>query len=293
MRIVRAPARAGQFYQGEAAALRRQLEWCFAHQMGPGQLPADTVEPRETGRSLGIISPHAGYMYSGPAAAWAFRALAVAGRPQALVLLGPNHTGLGVQVAVSNASGWQTPLGEVPVDQELASELCRRSGLLVLDEAAHRFEHSLEVQLPFLQYIYSPPVPVVPICLGVSSWPDAQELGQALAEAGKQKELVIIASTDFSHQVPQQVAERLDGMALERVLALDPEGLLALVAREGITMCGPMPVAVMLTAALAMGADSARLLRYYTSGEIAGGMGGVVGYASVLIRRQGDDKCCC
>jgi hypothetical protein len=285
----RQPAVAGRFYEREAAALRASLEACFLHPLGPGHLPEVNPEGPHTLRAL--ISPHAGYMFSGPAAAHGFAALAADGLPEFVILLGPSHYSSARTSAVSLARAWRTPLGEVPVDMELGRHLLGGSDLVEVDERAHAREHSLEVQLPFLQFVFGDRAPsIVPICVRAHpSGPldqligDAQALGQTLASIIGTRRGVVLASTDFSHQVPQAVAEERDRLALEAILALQPGQLLRTVATHQITMCGPVPVAIALASVRGREGPRGRLLRYYTSGDIIGDDAAVVGYASVVI----------
>lgn len=293
---VREPAVAGRFYEGTEETLLASLRECFLHPLGPGSLP----ETASDGPRLidAIISPHAGYMFSGPAAAHGFATLAADGIPDTAVILGPSHYHSARRGAVSLAEGWRTPLGTVPVDRDLGRELIAATPLLEADDRAHILEHSLEVQLPFLQFIspHAPPK-ICPTC--IRSHPigdpaaliaDAKALGEAIAQALGPRKAVLIASTDFSHQVPHDVAERQDRLALDAILALDPEGLLQTVYENDISMCGPVPVAVAISFCLARGPHQARLLRYYTSGDIIGERGAVVGYASVVLRRAAGER---
>lgn len=290
---VRRPAVAGQFYEGTREGLIRSIEECFHHPLGPGAVPE--VDEQGGGAVTAVVSPHAGYMFSGPAAAHGFAALAREGVPEVVVIVGPSHRQAARRAAVSEADAWATPLGEAPVAREMASELAGRSALVEADESAHAPEHSLEVQVPFLQFLYGERMPpICPVC--VRSHPmwnleqvieDAESVGKTLAEVVGRRRAVLIASTDFSHQVPQQVAERQDRLALDAIAALDPERLLRTVAQHDISMCGPVPVAIALAFSLARGPHEAELLRYYTSGDVIGDRGAVVGYASVAIRSQG------
>ncbi|MFB3882286.1 MAG: AmmeMemoRadiSam system protein B [Armatimonadota bacterium] len=290
---VRQPAVAGQFYEGTKEALAASIERCFLHHLGPGMAPAaDTHGPGLIGA---VISPHAGYMYSGPAAARAYRALAADGIPETIVIVGPSHYTANRRAAISLADVWRTPLGDVAVDVELGEKLMAASPLFEADEAAHRDEHSLEVQLPFLQFVYGRRMPkILPICIrshpleeveGLAA--DAQVMGEAIGRAIRPSRAAVVASTDFSHQVPQEVAERQDRLALDAIEAMDPGGLLKTVRKHRISMCGPAPVAVALWSCLARGEFRAELLVYYTSGDIIGDRRAVVGYASLAVRRQG------
>ena len=278
---MRKPAVAGSFYDGSAAGLRRQIEDCFKHPLGPGALPgsARAVERR----ILGLVSPHAGYIYSGPVAANGFFQIAAEGKPQTVVILGPNHRGLGAAVAVGGQDAWQTPLGSVEIDVEVGQAIVSATRWARLDDLAHSMEHSIEVQVPFLQYIYENGFRIVPISMLRQDWEVSRELGRAVAAALKGKNAVIIASSDFSHYESQSMAGKKDHLALEAILNLEPERLEETVISHSITMCGPGPVMSMLTACKALGAKKARLLRYATSGDITGDHSQVVGYASVEV----------
>ncbi len=292
---VREPAVAGSFYEATREGLTASLEECFLHPLGPGSVPKAAEGP---GVISALISPHAGHMYSGPAAAHGFAALAADGIPETVVILGPTHRSPARRAAVSLAQAWRTPLGEVAVDVELGRRLIEASALLEADEAVHRREHSLEVQLPFLQFLYGERMPAIcPICIrsqvlvGLREWiEESRTLGEAIAQNVEGKRVVVIASTDFSHDAPQELAQRQDGLVLEAMLALDPEGMLRTVHERDISMCGPIPAATGLYFCLARGAHRAELLRYYTSGDITGDRYGVVGYASVAMRRTGGDR---
>lgn len=291
---LRPPAVAGSFYERRPEALLQSLQGCFLHKLGPGRLPK--VDPQGPGRVRALVSPHAGYLYSGPAAAHGYAALAADGIPDSVVLLGPSHYTSDGGAALSLAEAWRTPLGDVPVNRELGKQLLASCDLLIADEATHASEHSLEVQVPFLQFLYGERVPsLIPICLRAHPWEEVeglisktQRLGKALANAIGARRVVVIASSDFSHQVPQPFAEQQDRLALATILALEPDRLLRTVQQHRISTCGPVAVAVALACCLAQGGGKAELLRYYTSGDILGEKSAVVGYASVLIRREGE-----
>ncbi len=293
MSSVRRPAVAGEFYEGREEALRSSLDECFRHPLGPGATPA--LNPDEAGEIEAIVSPHAGYMFSGPAAAHGYRALAADGVPEAIIILGPSHYTADPVGAVSLAQAWRTPLGEARVDRELGQSLAEATPLLEVDETPHQSEHSLEVQVPFLQFIYADRMPgIVPICLrshalrGIEEVVEgARRLGETMAETVEGGRVVLVASTDLSHQVPQEVAEREDRLALNAIEAMEPDRLLRTVYERGISMCGPVPVAVALSWCRARGGQTVELLQYYTSGDIIGERRAVVGYASLVARRSG------
>ena len=280
---IRRPSVAGRFYAGTAAQLQEEVAAAFRHRLGPGELP--TVDPAGPRELVALVSPHAGYVYSGPAAAHGFAALAADGRPEIVVILGPNHQGLGLPIAVSGASAWSTPLGEVPVDVDLSRRLADASVGAKIDDSAHTFEHSLEVQVPFLQMLLGDRWRLVGVVVAHHRADALQRFGDGLADLLQDANALIIASTDFSHYVPHREAEAVDRLAIDAILKLDGEGLLTTVEERRISMCGSAPVAAALFAALKMGARSARLLRYFTSGDSSGDYSAVVGYGSIAISR--------
>ena len=279
MERVRPPAVAGTFYPAKAQELKELLEDCFlSSPLGPrgAKIPSPAL--------LGGMVPHAGYIYSGPCAAHFYSALEK--DIGCVILLGVNHRGRGAKAALSPAEFWETPLGKVQVDRELPGLIRDHAGFVEFDERPHLQEHSIEVQLPFLQTILGE-LTFLPISLSYLSEEECRQLGQAIAqlcqaEKASTKKTVLIASSDLSHYLPPKETERLDRIALERVLALDPVGLLKTVEEEDISMCGVIPTAVFLHAAKALGARQARLLKHCHSGD-AVSMREVVGYASVAV----------
>lgn len=265
--MIRKPAVAGQFYPGNPTRLQEVV----ASALGP-----DPGEP-----AVGVVSPHAGYVYSGAVAGCTFGAVQV---PDTVILLGPNHTGLGTEAGVWARGGWATPLGTVPVAEDLAEALLAACPILQEDTLAHVHEHSLEVQLPFLQ-VKNPGVRIVPISFMLRSYGDIAEVGRAVAGVVESwpDPVLLVASSDMSHYEPEDVARSKDRMAIDCVLALDPRGLLDTTKRHGITMCGVVPTAVMLVAARELGAGGAKLVRYATSGDVSGDRRQVVGYAGIVV----------
>ncbi len=279
---MRPPVVAGQFYAGSRLSLVEQIEWCYTHTHGPGEVPKVQAGPR---RLVGLVSPHAGYMYSGPVAAHGFARMAQDGKPDSILIIGPNHTGYGSGVSIMASGRWRTPLGEVQVDKALSEAIKQGSEIIDVDETAHAHEHSLEVQLPFLQHLFGDEFKIVPICMMLQDVRTSKEVGDAIGKASVGKNIVIIASTDFTHYESQRSAAMKDRRAIEKILALDPEGLTQTVEEEAITMCGYGPVSVMLQASKKLGAKKAELLKYATSGETAGPMPQVVGYGSIAVSR--------
>ncbi len=266
--MIRQAAVAGQFYPGTEQALREELQ----------RLLLPVAEKR---RATGVISPHAGYIYSGAAAGMLLAQVVI---PRTVVIIGPNHRGAGAVAALSPDDGWQTPLGVVPIEKRLSGLVRQQQPAIQEDAAAHRLEHSLEVQVPFLQYL-RPDVSIVPFCLAFGDYAGCELVGTALAAAITQfgEEVLIVASSDMTHYESSEAARRKDSLALERVLAFDPQGLVEVCRSERITMCGKIPSAVMLIAARQLGATQAELLAYTNSGQVTGDMSQVVAYASVQV----------
>lgn len=280
---MRKPVVANAFYAGSKDGLRRQIEGCFMHALGPGALPEmDKLGERHI---LGLVSPHAGFKYSGPVAAHGFFKLASEDKPEVVVILGPSHRGMGAEVSLSRQDKWQTPLGQLELDSEAGERIVAAAQRAEWDDLAHDWEHSIEVQLPFLQYIYQSGFRIVPIAMLRQSFGVSRDLGEAIATVLKDKSVIIIASSDFTHYEPQSVASRKDHLALEAILNLDAKRLKEVVDEHDISMCGVGPVMSMLTACKILGAGHGHLLSYATSGDITGDRSQVVGYASVTINK--------
>lgn len=280
---VRRPAQAGAFYAGNRAQLEAQIKNCFLHELGPRHLP--DVPAKGQRRIVALVSPHAGYMYSGPVAASGYDSLASDGTPDAFVILGPNHSGLGSGVSIMTEGRWQTPLGESLIDSDIANLICKQSSIVDVDDDAHAFEHSIEVQLPFLQYVYKREIRFVPICMMMQDLKTSVEVGEAIAKATEGKDVVIIASSDMTHYEPQRSAEKKDRAAIDAILKLDEKELQDVVESKNISMCGCGPVSSAIRCAKILGASRANLLNYKTSGDITGDYDAVVGYASVAISK--------
>lgn len=277
---VRLPCQAGSFYAASKRPLRKQIEECFMHDFGSRALP--TVREQGPRRVIALVSPHAGYMYSGPVAAKGYAYVADDGRPDAIVLVGPNHTGYGTGVSIMLAGVWRTPLGDLRIDSELATAIQRHSKFVDVDVGAHLYEHSIEVQLPFVQYVYGA-VQFVPICMRMQDVEVSRDVGAAIARASAGKNVLIIASTDLSHYEPQSIAEEKDRLALDAISRLDEAALQAVVEARGISMCGYGPVSAAIVASKTLGAEKAVLLQHKTSGDITGDRRRVVGYASAVM----------
>jgi AmmeMemoRadiSam system protein B len=274
--MLRQAAVAGYFYQGSSSALRDQVERFLV----PG---AKKI------KALGIVSPHAGLVYSGSVAGAVYSSIEL---PGTFILIGPNHTGLGAPVSLMAKGQWETPLGTVRIDEELAAAVLSRSRLIREDTLAHLKEHSLEVQLPFIQFLKKEFM-IVPIQMMDTRMDTCLALGTAIAEAiaecgvrsaeFKTKGTLIVASSDMSHYISAEEAKKKDHKAIKRILDLDAQGLYYTVRDEDITMCGYGPAVAMLTACKALGAKEAELIKYTNSGEVSGDYDQVVGYAGIVV----------
>lgn len=272
----RPPAVAGAFYPADGASLARAIETSFLDPRGPGHLPTRHRAPDRKLRA--IVVPHAGYVYSGPMAARAYDLVATEAAAPSILVLGVDHHGTGPAAALSDRP-WETPLGIVPGDPELVERL--NQGPVTVDEVAHRREHSIEVQLPFLQY--TEPAPrVVPLQVRYDSWTGLQRIAEVVRRAVRDHDVLLVASTDFSHYIPAERARGLDALAIDRIVARDPRGLFETVARHDISMCGIAPTTVLLSA-LSEETLEARSLGWGHSGE-AEPMPEVVGYGAVTLR---------
>jgi MEMO1 family protein len=264
----RVPAVAGRFYPADPEALYREVDGF----LGPS--PSD--EP-----AIALVAPHAGYAYSGAIAGAVYRSARI---PDVVVVLAPNHAGVGARAAIQTGGRWLLPGGAVPVARSEAESL-RGLALLTDDPRTQSHEHALEVQLPFLLR-RNPKVRIVPVSLSFMPYTACVRIGTALADVVIQhgRDVLIVASTDMSHYLPADVVESQDRLALEHVERLDPEGLYSEVVDRDISMCGIIPTTVALVAAKALGAESATRVAYGNSGDASGDFSRVVGYAGYVIR---------
>jgi AmmeMemoRadiSam system protein B len=277
---VRNPVVAGQFYEADKKLLEEEIKKCFLSKLGPGKMSSIKKGKREV---LGLVAPHAGYFYSGPVAAHAYHSLSADGQPETFIIVGPNHTGIGSALAIMKSGKWLTPLGSAEIDTEAAKKILKESSLLKEDPYAHSCEHSIEVQLPFLQFIYKK-IKFVPICMLDQSYEACEDLADAIASA-KLKDVVVIASSDFSHYVPYETAYSNDAKALEAIEKLDAKKFYETVTNLNLSVCGYGPITTMLLFAKKVGAKKCRILKYATSGDILGDKSAVVGYCSAEVRR--------
>lgn len=292
MEKIRNAAVAGQFYPGNEETLRQQIQDCFLETRGCREIPKINHGEKNI---KGAVVPHAGYIYSGAIASHSYCQLVKNGFADTFIIIGPNHTGGGSGISVMTNGKWKTPLGEIPINTTLAEKI--HTGVVDLDETAHRYEHSIEVQLPFLQFVAQEhPFDFVPICMMMQDYETSYEVGVIVADAIKksEKSIAIIASTDFSHagfnymSMPppgtrvDAYAEKQDKLAIAKIIEMKPEGLIETVHKNNISMCGYGPVATMLVAAKKLGATKTELLKYGTSYEVYPGTS-CVGYGSLII----------
>jgi len=288
--MLRKPVVSGQFYPSSARALREMIT-SFIEKSSPltgessfqisSPLRGDDKGEGVKLKAIGIVVPHAGYVCSGVVAGAVYNRLSI---PELVIILGPNHTGLGPPFSLMTEGAWQTPLGEVPISS-LTKDLLKQSSFLEPDESAHQSEHSLEVQVPFLQFCAQNPFTIIPIVVGSLQQINLLKLGKEIADFIKNshKETLILASSDMTHYEPDRIAREKDKYALEAILALDPELLLNRTAERNISMCGVGPTAIMLAAAKELNAQKAELIMYNTSGDTCGDKNSVVGYAGVIV----------
>ncbi|MGC1929944.1 MAG: MEMO1 family protein [Candidatus Nitrosopolaris sp.] len=276
----RAPAVAGIFYPSAAHELNQLIELSFKEQrFGPGHLPPSKEFNRR--RIYGIVSPHAGYVYSGAVAANGYYETSSMNFDR-VIMIGPNHYGIGTSLATVRNGIWETPLGQVEIDSELTSKIAENSRILDFDDLAHSRDHCLEVQLPFLQYSKKDQFKIVPIIMIMQDRVTASEIGESIADSTRNLNALLIASSDFTHYEPNNEAHRKDNELIKAILSLDISIFYTTLERLNVSACGYGAIASIMTAAKALGATKGELLRYATSGDIIGDTNNVVGYASII-----------
>jgi len=282
MEEVMGPVVAGKFYPDEENELIETIEGCYTHRFGPGKVPEVSGEEEEFDGPAGLIAPHAGYRYSGPVAAQGYSWAAELGKPKTVVVIGTNHSGLGPAASLLAEGGWATPLGTVGFAAELGEKVLESSRFLESNRSAFAREHSIEVQLPFLQHLWGNDFSVLPICLKDQRKRVAEDLASALRQF-LAPETLLVASTDFSHYEKQAVAERKDGRAIDAILDLNPDSFYEEVREHEISICGSGSIGVLLNIALNEGLKPVDL-KYATSGDVAGYAKEVVGYSAIGFR---------
>ena len=263
---IRTPAVAGMFYPNEKKELKKLIKDCFLHSFGPGNTPPSNIKKK----IFGVICPHAGYTYSGPIACNSFYEIS-SDLPELFIIIGPNHWSIGSNVATMIDCKWQTPLGEVEVDSEIAEEISKITQIIEIDNFSHSREHSLEVQIPMLQEIATN-FKIVPIALINQSKEIAIQVGSAVAKIAKKKKVMIIGSSDFTHYEPNEFAHKQDAALIEPILKLDVDRFYDVLQERDVSACGYGAIASTMVACKEMGATKGELLKYATSGDIAGDM---------------------
>ena len=272
--MIRKPIVAGQFYPDNKMELESMIEDCIRHKYGP----KNKIESNE--KIFGIISPHAGYVYSGPTACHSYSSIS-SSNPDLVIILGPNHFGIGKDVATMTDSTWESPLGLVKVDSESARKIAEISKYVEIDEHSHSRDHSLEVQIPMLQSFLSKEFRILPIILLDQSLEAARDVGTAIAEIAKSQNTVIVASSDFTHYEENSFAKKQDKALIETILKMDVEKFYDVLIEKRITACGYGAMASAIIACKILGATRGKLLNYATSGDISGDNSSVVGYGSI------------
>lgn len=282
--MLRQPAVAGAFYPENPEILKKTIEDCFLGDSGVGEIPKlNTFDGIDY--PINIMVPHAGYQYSGAIASHGYCNLVQNGFPEVFIILSPNHTGYGSEVSVFNEGEWITPLGNVKVDDEFANEIISHSDIATADFTAHLYEHSIEVQLPFLQY-FSNDFSIVPITMGSQTFSASSDLAKAIFEANEElkKSYAVIASTDLSHFNNQEKANTVDGYVLEDIEDMNEFKLFEEVIQYNITMCGYGPVMTAISLSKMTDKNDCEILAYGTSGDVTGDLSSVVGYASGIFK---------
>ncbi len=275
---VRKPAVAGSFYPADASELKSLIRESYLHRLGPGRVPPPEYSSKGI---VACVAPHAGYVYSGPVAAYSYLHVSSMRKPQLIVIVGPNHYGVGCGVATFREGVWETPLGGVVVDGAAAAEIVRQTGIVDYDIAAHKMEHSLELQLPFLQQIYGDSLRILPISLAFQDAETAKAVGVGIAEVVRGKQAVLVASSDLTHYEPAEEARSKDLKLIKEVEQLDIDRFYATLERNSVTACGYGAIAAIMQACNLLGFKKGELLKYANSGDSTGDISTVVGYASL------------
>jgi len=275
---VRKPAVAGSFYPSDRSELQQLIRDSYLHSLGPGKLPPS---PPTNAKVVSVVSPHAGYVYSGPVAAHSYLHVSSLLNPELIIVVAPNHYGVGSGVSAYQSGSWETPLGSMKVDEASARELAKDTGIVDFDPVAHRLEHSLEVQLPFLQMIYGDSVPILPICISFQDQETTTALAAGVANIARKHKTILVASSDLTHYEPAQEARRKDTALISEILKMDPDGFYSTLERLQVTACGFGAISTVMQASKLLGLGKAELLKYASSGDTTGDMAAVVGYGSL------------
>jgi AmmeMemoRadiSam system protein B len=273
--MIRKPVVAGQFYPGVKKELKNMIKSCFEHKFGPGTYSIESIE-----KIFGVVCPHAGYVYSGPTACHSYKSISNQ-NPELVIIIGPNHFGVGKDAATMIDAYWQTPLGTVQVDSESAKQVAEISRFIEIDEYSHSQDHSLEVQVPMLQEIFSNDFQILPIILRSQNMETAIDVGNAVTEIAKKKNAIIVASSDFTHYEKNSFAHQQDKALIEPILEMDVERFYQVLNERRVTACGYGAMASTMIACKNLGAKKGKLLSYATSGDVSGDTESVVGYGAI------------
>jgi MEMO1 family protein len=276
---------AGSFYDADKESLSQQLKECFLHEIGPQKLPENLQKERKI---IGVISPHAGFIFSGPIAAHHYLSLSYEKAPETIILFGPNHRGFGESISLMSSGYWETPLGNIEIDEQLAKGIIDydKNRIIKEDIKAHLLEHSIEVQLPFLQFIFpNYHFKIIPICIANQDLSVMDYLANTIFEATKEKSCLFIASSDFTHYEVQESAKRKDYEAIEKITNMDIQLFYKTIKHSGASICGPGPIAIVTNICKKYGIKKGQLLKYATSGDVSGMNEQVVGYASIIFKQ--------
>ncbi|MFQ5496277.1 MAG: MEMO1 family protein [Nitrosopumilus sp.] len=273
--MIREPVVAGQFYPDNKKDLENMIKSCFEHKYGPG---SQEIEPEE--KIFGIVCPHAGYVYSGPTACHSYKSISSL-NPELVIIIGPNHFGVGENAAAAIDAKWQTPLGLVKIDSDAARDITKISNIIEIDNYSHSQDHSLEVQVPMLQSVFSNEFQVLPIILLAQDIETARDIGNAVAEIAKKKNSIIVASSDFTHYEENSFAHLQDKALIEPILEMDVERFYQVLIEKRVTACGYGAIASTMIACKNLGATRGVLLSYATSGDVSGDIYSVVGYGAI------------
>ena len=273
--MIRKPVVAGQFYPEKQEELQNMIDFCFNHKFGPGTY---SINPDE--KIFGIICPHAGYMYSGPIASYSYKSIS-SQIPEIAIIIGPNHFGIGTDAATMVDADWETPLGTVSVDSESALDVVKNSEIIKIDNYSHSQDHSLEVQIPFLQSIFDKKFQILPIILRAQDMTTAKDVGNSISEIAKKKKSIVIGSSDFTHYAENSFAYLQDHALIEPILEMDVEKFYDVLRQKQVTACGFGAIASTMIACKNLGATKGELLKYATSGDISGDKDSVVGYGAI------------
>ncbi len=273
---IRTPAVSGTFYSDQKNQLNQEIKNCFSNEFGP----KDRLPVTDSKKVYGILSPHAGYAYSGPVAAQSYHAISKK-KYDLAIIIGPNHWGIGVDIATLKDCIWQTPLGDIEVDSKAVKDIVMYDEIIEVDFDSHTKDHSLEVQIPMLQSIYQD-IKILPILLKDQDKDTAEKIGNAVAKVASKKKAIIVGSSDLTHYEPNQYAHGQDLALLETVKELDVEEFYSVLHKKGVSACGYGAIAATMTACKKLGATKGQILQYATSGDITGDKSSVVGYGSVV-----------